>query len=209
MNIYTLTKTELAERGLALAIQFLNKNGMAHPQVVKLMSMAPFLASSPKGSYGCGMYSPNSRTIIVSEQDCARVSPGQPMQWSFPGYTVDRTPMGVMAHEHGHYVDHARGYPSDRKEWKALRSERISNYEPNSSEAFAESFRVFLLNPALLKVVAPGRYGFLTAGLCLKPVFTSKDPLAVLVKRGATDKIIAAATSKIAKHLKINARSAV
>lgn len=202
MDAYRFTKMALALRGQSLAEKFLILNGITVPKVA-LRSLRPYLTKGkPSGSYGCGVYSPFSRTVLVSPEDCARVSPGLPMQWSFPGYTTDRTAMGVMAHEHGHYVDHALGYPSNLAEWKGLRSEKISSYEPNGSEAFAESFRVFLLNPPLLKIVAPRRFEFLTVRLGLKPIFAAKDPLKLLKNRGASDKIIAAAVSKVAKHSK-------
>ena len=203
MNVYALSKLELAEKGQDLSSALLDKNGLDVPEIT-FRSMRSLIAGKPKGSYGCGVYLPSRRAVIVSTEDCARPSPGLPMKWSFPGYTTDRTPMGVVAHEIGHYVDHMLGYPSLRVEWTAVGKEVVTSYEPNSSEKFAESFRVFILNPALLKIVSPGRFTFLREVLGIRPIFQVKDPIRILESRGATPKIIAAANSKIQAASKRN-----
>jgi hypothetical protein len=45
--------------------------------------------------------------------------------------------------------------------------------KPNPSEAFAETFRVFALNPTLLAAGWPLRYSFITASLRLKPLHST------------------------------------
>ena len=80
-------------------------------------------------------------------------------RWSYPGYKVDRTACGVVAHELGHHVE----IVLRNKEiltmlqgsfWRDILNgsvKRVSGYEPVPSEAFAESMRLFILNPELLK----------------------------------------------------------
>lgn len=196
MNVYSLSKEELAIRGRDLALEFLNVNDLNPPEYM-IRSMRHLIGGKPKGSYGCGFYFPNSHRIIVSADDCSLPSPGLPRRWSFPGYITDRTPMGVMAHETGHAVDKLMGYPSNHGfSCKAIRGERLTSYEPNSSEKFAETMRLFILNPGLLHQVAPQRYAFVRRELGIKPLFKIGDPLKVLKSRGATGKILDAAIKK-------------
>lgn len=78
--------------------------------------------------------------------------------WSYPGYTADRTPFGVLLHELGHHVDFRR---SDKKARyggdfsirirRSANENPISGYCPNDFEWFAEMFRVFVSNPDLLR----------------------------------------------------------
>lgn len=81
-------------------------------------------------------------------------------QWSYPGYTVDRTPFGVLAHELGHHVDLQHGPAGGIKShaWKPIDPEPLTGYCPNDNEWFAELFRLFVTNPDLLKHVRPKIY---------------------------------------------------
>lgn len=99
--------------------------------------------------------------------------------WSWPGYKVDRTAVGVVAHEAGHYVEHklqelGRLDPKTHGErWRQLielTKKTVSGYEPVPSEAWAESMRLFILNPALLKEGSPARYGFIYEVVGLRPL---------------------------------------
>jgi hypothetical protein len=38
----------------------------------------------------------------------------------------------------------------------------VTSYEPTAEEAFAETMRIFIMNPALLSAARPCRYAFLT-----------------------------------------------
>lgn len=51
-----------------------------------------------------------------------------------------------------------------------FKDERVSNYEPNACERFAESMKLFLSNPDLLKKSCPKRYEFLIKTIGLIPV---------------------------------------
>jgi hypothetical protein len=98
--------------------------------------------------------------------------------WSWPGWKTDRTPVGVVAHETGHHVEWAlrRAGRLDRAkglEWRDLlettRGRTVSGYEPVPDEAWAETLRLFILNPDLLRRALEARYAFVT-GLGLRPV---------------------------------------
>ena len=100
-------------------------------------------------------------------------------QWSYTGYKSDLTAPGILAHEVGHHIDAlfaSELSPGDRRTtwatWNRVRQfePRVSSYEPNDSEAFAESMKLFILNPDLLRTGRPLRYKFLTEALQLAPV---------------------------------------
>lgn len=168
-----MTRTEMLERGRRLIALFCAENRMP----------APNIATHGRGDWQfsvCAYYRP--RTIHVVPEMCAPIGTAG-RQWSYPGYVVDRTPYGVLAHELGHHVDVLHGhklglwlgpYFSDF----SVRIREASGEEPltsyaaqNAAEWFAESFRLFVTNPDLLLELRPrtfvelGRYG-------LKPVFT-------------------------------------
>jgi hypothetical protein len=86
-------------------------------------------------------------------------------QWSWPGYAVDRTPYGVLAHELGHHVDWLRStqrgaYYGDFSIGlrQRTREEKLTNYCPNDAEWFAEIFRLFVTNPDFLSRLRPKTY---------------------------------------------------
>mgnify|MGYP003345775839 CR=1 FL=1 len=100
-------------------------------------------------------------------------------QWSYTGYKSDLTAPGILAHEVGHHIDAVflkELSRDDRRStwatWDRIRRNepRVSSYEPNDSEAFAESMKLFILNPDLLRTGRPLRYKFLTKALQLVPV---------------------------------------
>lgn len=102
-------------------------------------------------------------------------------RYSWPGYKVDRTAAGVVAHECGHHV-WARLYTSLKQikfgvvinQWVQLiqhsGKKKVSGYEPTPPEAFAETMRLFILNPDLLHRAIPARYYWLIEELNLAPV---------------------------------------
>jgi hypothetical protein len=87
--------------------------------------------------------------------------PGRGYSW--PGSVSDCTVRGVYLHEVGHIVHAALG---DR-EAEALAGLRtlpgppVTGYEPNAMETFAETFRIFAGNPALLEIGRPWRFEYL------------------------------------------------
>jgi hypothetical protein len=91
--------------------------------------------------------------------------------WSFTGYKADLTAAGVCCHEVGHHVNAMLG-------WRRLQEQivqeiydepEVSGYEPDRSEIISEMFKLFLLNPDLLRVGRPRRFAFATETLGLRP----------------------------------------
>ena len=185
------TKDELLRRGKYLVETFCELNEIEAPGLE--------LIDSKDWSFGvCAFYRPSTTRICVAR--CAGVGyAGQ--SWSYPGYTVDRTPYGVLAHELGHHVDVLksgikRAYFGDFSVnlMKASGEPPISSYSPNPAEWFAEIFRVFVTNPDLLRILRPAAYRELVD--VFKPVFsdTWRERLA-----GAPDRTINAAARKVEK----------
>lgn len=94
--------------------------------------------------------------------------PGRGYSW--PGSVSDCTVRGVYLHEIGHVVHGALGQREQDAltGLRALGGPRVTGYEPNSMETFAETFRLFAGNPALLETGRPWRFEYLL-GLGIQP----------------------------------------
>ena len=71
---------------------------------------------------------------------------------------------GVPPHELGHYIDDMMSTRSDsfsRHMHMTSKEKPITSYAPNSSEWFAEMFRLFVTNPMLLKEIRPETFRLL------------------------------------------------
>lgn len=120
------------------------------------------------GNYG--YYRSNRVTVHVDRTRLPVAKPGY--SWSFTGYKADLTVPGVTAHEIGHHVQESFGwkYVNGLIAEARLREEaNVSSYEPNPAELLAESVKVFLTNPELLRAGRPCRWFFLTTTLGLTP----------------------------------------
>lgn len=183
------SKESLLARGKDLATRFCELNGIVAPVVVEV----------PGDEWRfsvCAYYRANTTTICLKK--CAGIGyAGQ--QWSCPGYTVDRTPYGVVQHELGHHVDvlmsvRTGAYYGDFSQDMRKRAdeEPITTYCPNDGEWFAEMFRVFVTNPALLQALRPRTHADLLERF--KPVFhdTWQERLAE-----APDRTMTAAKRKV------------
>jgi len=167
IDYHTLDKNQCVDLGWTIAKQFLELNGLAIPHFTKYDHRA-------SGSY-CGMctYYRNTRNtkVQVWTPAVANISfspePGN-RQWSYPGYKVDRTGVGVVCHEVGHHVDFL--LRASKSTLFCYRGEKVSNYEPCAAEAFAETMRLFILNPCLLHILAPKRCEYLVNTVGLKPL---------------------------------------
>lgn len=184
------SKQSMLERGKALAAQFCAINGIPAPEVHEVQADDWRLGT-------CAYYRANTTFICVKK--CSGVGFAG-MQWSFPGYTVDRTPYGVVQHELGHHVDvlfscRAGAYFGDFSQAMRKRTGEapITTYCPNDGEWFAEMFRVFVTNPDLLLALRPGTHREMLT--TFKPVFDDSwvDRLA-----GAPDRTMLAAQRKVA-----------
>lgn len=104
--------------------------------------------------------------------------------WSYPGYKADRTVHGVLAHEVGHYIWMLRvaDFAQRRLEWNLLidRSQDVSGLKDGEEDRFAETMRLYILNPTLLRDAVMSRWEFLQRTLQLQPSVTRhwKDVLA-------------------------------
>jgi hypothetical protein len=77
----------------------------------------------------------------------------------------------VVAHETGHYLtDRQRANLPDWRRWLAQNPvKHVSGYRPTIEEALAETLRLFILNPDLLRRAVPWRYEFCITTMGLKP----------------------------------------
>lgn len=148
-------KQRLLTDGMALMQKFCAANDLVVPAV----NLQP-KSEWPFGE--CAYYRPTKIEICL--EACANIGKAG-MAWSFPGYTVDRTPYGVIQHELGHHVDvtHSTTFQRYRGDFSInLRKETgeqpISGYCPNDGEWFAEIFRLFVTNPDLLRIIRPATY---------------------------------------------------
>lgn len=133
-------RQQLFEKGSALVARWCDANGMSTPKII---------VSPNERCFGTCAYYRNG-TIKIWVELCAR--PGTAgRQWSWPGYSVDRTPYGVLCHELGHHADHGLSYGIRRE----ADEKPLTSYAPNDAEWFAEMFRLFVTNPTLLKGLRP------------------------------------------------------
>lgn len=127
-------------------------------------------------------------TVFINLPRCRPATRTPGYSWSFPGYKADLTPVGVVAHEVGHYIDEQLNFPQLRG-WSGERS--VTSYEPNRRERFAEAVKLFITNPDLLRVGRPVRHALLL-DLGLRPLHDApwRD---VLRERGAHERFFDAA----------------
>jgi len=156
------------------------EEAFALPNDSRAFKMLRKLAGGPSQGTGTGWY--REGYVFVNLPRCAKpVANPFANRRSYPCNKTDRTPVGVVAHETGHHVEKvyvnklaAVGYlrwPAPSTSWTTeigsrwreiiKKSKTISGYEPVPSEAFAESMRLFILNPTLLEQAVPERYNFI------------------------------------------------
>lgn len=143
-------KEELYSAGVSLIQNFLITNKFNPIKVTQ--------KKIDKRIHACAYYRDSEITIDIAR--CSHIGTGG-RSWSYPGYVVDRTPYGVLAHELGHHMDRLMGYHSS-----LIRSQTgeaaISGYSPNDAEWYAEMFRLFITNPHLLERLRPKTHHFFT-----------------------------------------------
>lgn len=139
----------------------------------------------------CGYYQYRSNTIHIDPSACAREVANPAMRcWSHPHYFTDRTVYGVLHHEFGHYLHEKLKFPNIPK------GKQITSYEPNKDERFAESIKLFISNPMLLKEYNSERYEALLK-LGLKPLH-QKPWEQVMQEDGMSQRFVKRAKEKIA-----------
>jgi hypothetical protein len=153
------TRLELLQRGQERVDAWLGANPRLPPVDFQVVPRERWRVAP------CAYYRDN--VIHICPEICAM--PGYAGRaWSWPGYAIDRTPYGVLAHELGHHVDwhspinprRLGPYYSDFSGHlrKATGSAALTGYAPNDWEWFAEMFRLFVTNPDLLRAARPHVY---------------------------------------------------
>lgn len=123
----------------------------------------------------CGLYESRHDRITVDLPKCAHVG-WHGRSWSYPGYPVNRTPHGVVIHELGHawHLKHPLGGVDILRMWKGFTMGEQSPTSYGASctgEDIAESFRVYVTNPELTRILWPERFAIFDK-LGLRPVET-------------------------------------
>lgn len=115
--------------------------------------------NSPKRSSNsfCGWYEFDTNELHIILDSCARMNP----MYSYPNFTSNRTPQGVLVHEFGHYLSSNKYKPykySNSTIKNRIQEKCITSYCPNSDEWMAEMLKLFITNPDLLKNIRPNTY---------------------------------------------------
>ena len=147
-------KKKLAALGTRQVTRFCELNELQTP-VVRVVPNEDWYVSA------CAYY--RKETIFICLEECQTpCGEATSRNWTWPGNTVDREPYGVICHELGHHVDQLTGkekhnYASEFSEEVMRESgeKSLTGYCPNPAEWFAEMFRLFATNHALLKAVRP------------------------------------------------------
>lgn len=104
----------------------------------------------------CGYYPNLASTIYVNLRECKLTS-----RFRDPGMIKDHTIIGVLAHELGHYLQQTQ-FPAIRGRFRRLSEPMIHYFERNIDEDIAESIRLYILNPSLLRDGRPKRHAILS-----------------------------------------------
>jgi len=154
--------------------EFLALNGL-HPPT-RLITIAETKNDNRWKDYGWYTFIDSTMFVNLKKSRTPVKTPG--FQWSYTGFKADLTAPGILAHETGHHIHRIMSIRNDdlgiRKMvdfiYTSVEGERsVSGYEPNAYEVFAESTRLFILNPELLRLGRPKRWSMLTDRLGLKP----------------------------------------
>ena len=185
-----VTKQDLYTIGVQAAQEFLSLNGLKDPRFSTYeeatqhsdkwdsrgLKAADFLRRVVRmdgrtvGS-GTGLYY-DGHVFVNVPRTAVPVQKPAMRSWSWPGWKTDRTCVGVCAHETGHFLVHA--LTLNMQHWRTALEmhpkKPISGYAPTAEEQFAETARLFITNPDLLRRAVPWRYAWLTEVAELVPV---------------------------------------
>jgi hypothetical protein len=160
-------KHTLLNAGIRAIRKLCKRSDTRMPKITVLEPGDRLYATNSCGYYRCDGRDTKGPNIWILPRKCAHVGNGI-RSFSWPGYVIDRTPYGVLAHELGHHVDHDhRGLLED---WITLNEMPLTNYhgtgdgwvrKEREAENFAEMFRLFVTNPDLLKALRPKTFGLL------------------------------------------------
>lgn len=121
-------------------------------------------------NYGYYRYNDNDGYIVMNYWKCKMpvFNPTNGRLQSFPGNKTDRTIAGVLCHEVGHYIDFTtRNTINLSLQFRSLYGveNTITSYDLMDIERVAESLRLFILNPMLLKAGRPKTFDILSQHL--------------------------------------------
>lgn len=158
-NLYD--KNSLYKMGINRVRTFCLINRLPIPEIGSVINEVDWPFSA------CAYYRPTYIRICLPA--CAHpATEGQVRNWNWPGSTTDREPYGVLCHELGHHADYEKSnkrgeYFGDYGEGICRQSgeQPISGYHPNEAEWFAEMFRIFVTNHALLAHLRPRTHALL------------------------------------------------
>lgn len=151
---------------------FLSHNGLPGPS--KLITEATTRHENRWRDNGWYKFDTREMFVNLKRSRVPVKVPG--FQWSFTGFKADLTAPGILAHETGHHVHNLLNPRFGAQNVIAMirkcaaNEPRVSSYEPNAHETFAEAMRLFILNPELLREGRPIRWAMLTGDLNLKPL---------------------------------------
>lgn len=150
------TKAQLFSAGKELIVKWCQLNSVTPPEVLIDEQVTQFDT--------CAYY--RDSIIHIWVPACAAIGTAG-RAWSYPGYIVDRTPYGVLAHELGHHVDDPYTVSQGRFSHDCFMSTReapVTSYAAtNVAEWFAEAFRIYVTNPQLLQALRPKTWAFMVA----------------------------------------------
>lgn len=185
-------KARLLLRGLGTVIKVSEMNSIPAPlfRLNTKMRAAGLYSAIPTEGYW----------LIQINTKLCRVPIASSASYTWPRYTVDMTPYGVLCHEFGHHWH--RTHPEYKRITHVFRSIRRADIEPavtdyaktNTHEDIAESVRVFVLNPDLLRVLNPFRWAALKK-FGLKPLET-RPWAEILEEEGAPERFAYAIRNK-------------
>lgn len=107
---------------------------------------------------GLGVFKPSKPNFIFVDIEKCRVS-NKRLNATF---IKDKTICGVIIHEFAHYIHLNHHYSYLKNCFKRLKEPLIHYFESDIDEDIAESIRLFILNPTLLKEGRPKRYKILS-----------------------------------------------
>lgn len=147
-----------------LCLDFVQANcpfWILNPELTTLMHFREVTFKSKALMRGARGFAYHNGRVEVST-DLAKFRHASP--YTAPRGKADISPVGVFAHEMGHILDFAlrrsKTYPEVRQMWRQMPiREAVTSYAGSSvGEDFAESHRLFVLNPKLLKQLSPSRF---------------------------------------------------
>lgn len=184
-----MTNEVLKQEGINIVKSFCELNNIPIPTII--------FTDNRLGKI-CGFYTWKSGKITIIQNRCATPTINPGFKWSYPHYFVDKTILGVICHEFGHYLHEHLDFPFMEK-----LGLQITGYEPNEYERFAETIKIFLTNPNLLKHYNEKRYKFLTDNLKLKPLHDRDWKEQLNIYGEINEKYIKACENKIKSSLKM------